>query len=98
MQRSPSKQRPLLAVTPRGAHLAFVETSLRTDHIGVARVDGRRVCPCRLPLHDPLDLELSHPHHLPEKVVGAHHLVDDGALGYLKVWGRSVNMRGGPRR
>jgi hypothetical protein len=72
-----NEKRPLLAVTPCGAHASFVEESLGTDHIGVAWVDGQGVRPCRLSLHDPLDLVLSHPHHLPEKVLGSLRPVDD---------------------
>jgi len=43
-----NEKRPLLAVTPCGAHASFVEESLGTDHIGVAWVDGQGVRPCRL--------------------------------------------------
>jgi hypothetical protein len=77
--RAPIERRPLLAVTPYETRLSLVEASLRTNHIGVARVDGQEVHPRRLSLHDPLDLDLSHPHHLPKKVLGADRPVDDGA-------------------
>ncbi len=54
-----------LSIAWRCVRLSLVETSLRTDDVRVARVEGKRVGMLQLSLGDLLDLELPHPHHLP---------------------------------
>jgi len=50
----------VLSIAWRIVRLSLVETLLRTNDVGVARVEGKRVSMLRLSLRDLLDLELPH--------------------------------------
>ena len=61
-----------LSIAGRSARFSLVETSLRTDDVRIAWVDGKRVSTCWLALRDLLHLNLSHPPPPSSRKVSAH--------------------------